>query len=239
MSQYANDEFDRVPEFTDRKGIHRNEAEGAARGSGLGLLMGVGVLALVVGIFSFFVLPQFAGTPADTASAGSSDAVAASPAGAGDATSSEPTGQSAGAASASTGAAADPSAESTGAESSAAESTAAESSDAGEPTGAADAAGESGAASAEVDYAVPVAVYNGSGRAGVAAGGAAALAGGGFTAVSTGNWAKQVDYPVVYFKTDASRATAEEAARVLGVPTVFQTPNIPVEVSVVLGRNYG
>ncbi|MET1035283.1 MAG: LytR C-terminal domain-containing protein [Arthrobacter sp.] len=233
MSQYANDEFDSVPEFTDRKGIHRNEAEGAARGSGLGLLMGVGVLALVVGIFSFFVLPQFAGSPADTASAGSSDAVAASPAGAGDAGSSEPTeptGQSAGAAAASTGAATDPAAES---------SSAAQSSAAGEPTGVADPAEEPGAAAAAVEYAVPVAVYNGSGRAGVAAGGAAALGGGGFTAVSTGNWAKQVDYPVVYFKSDASRATAQEAARVLGIPTVFQTPNIPVEISVVLGRNYG
>jgi len=218
MSKYSNDEFDRVPEFTDRNGVHRAESAGAASRSGLGPLMGVGALALLVGLFSFLVLPQFTGAPA-AAPGNSTDASSV--------TSGAPE-------------SAEPSETETPepAESKAAESEAPESEEAEESTEASP-TDDPAEAEGGVELSTPVGVYNGAARAGLAASGAAGLRGGGFTAVSTSNWTKQVEYSVVYYRADSSRATAEEAARVLGIATVFQTPNIPVEISVVLGRNYG
>ena len=82
-------------------------------------------------------------------------------------------------------------------------------------------------------------VYNGSSISGLAGTGLAKLQGSGFSSLTAGNWTKKVDASVVYYKSDASRATALETARLLGIATVYQTANIPVEISVVLGRTYG
>ncbi|GAA3703749.1 hypothetical protein GCM10023081_45110 [Arthrobacter ginkgonis] len=221
MSKYPRDEFDRTPEFTDRKGVHREQPAVKGGGSGLGLLMGVGVLALVVGLVSFLVLPRVLGTDA-TAVAAQTTAAASS--------TSEPAESEA--------------VESEPAESESAESESAEPADASEPVAA-----ESPSASATpsatkeatvaVNYAAAVGVYNGSSISGLAGNGLAKLQGSGFSSLSAGNWTKKVDASVVYYKSDASRATALETARVLGIATVYQTPNIPVEISVVLGRSYG
>jgi hypothetical protein len=84
-----------------------------------------------------------------------------------------------------------------------------------------------------------VGVYNGSSISGLAGSGLAKLQGSGFSSLTAGNWTKKVDASVVYYKNSASRATALETARVLGISTVYQTANIPAEISVVLGRSYG
>lgn len=69
MTKHPNDEFDRVPEFTDRKGIHRQTIVGAStRRSPLGWIVAFGILALVVGLFSYFVLPQLTGQPVEVGS---------------------------------------------------------------------------------------------------------------------------------------------------------------------------
>ena len=57
MSQYPRDEFDKVPETSTRQGVHRERLI-PARSSGVGLIITVGVLALLVGLAAYFVLPR-------------------------------------------------------------------------------------------------------------------------------------------------------------------------------------
>ncbi|MFF3039660.1 LytR C-terminal domain-containing protein [Arthrobacter citreus] len=57
MSQYPRDEFDKVPETSTRQGVHRERLI-PARSSGIGLIITVGVLALLVGLAAYFVLPR-------------------------------------------------------------------------------------------------------------------------------------------------------------------------------------
>lgn len=223
MSKYPRDEFDRTPEFTDRKGVHREQPAVKGGGSGLGLLMGVGILALVVGLVSFLVLPRLLGAGATAVAAPQTTAAAASQA---LASSSEP---------------AESPAESEPAES---ESESANASDpeVSEPPSVSATPSETAAEEPEadpVDYTAAVGVYNGSSISGLAGSGLTKLQGSGFTSVTAGNWTKKVDASVVYYKSDASRATALETARLLGIATVYQTANIPAEISVVLGRSYG
>lgn len=217
MSKYPRDEFDRTPEFTDRKGVHRDQPAVKGGSTGLGLLMGVGILALVVGLVSFLVLPRIVGTGSAAAAAQTTAAASQTPAAS---SSSEP---------------AESAAESESADAS--EPAAAASSSASTTPGAT--ATEEPAGTATVDYAANVGVYNGSGISGLAGTGLAKLQGSGFSSLTAGNWTKKTDASVVYYKSEASRATAQEAARLLGISTVYQTANIPVEISVVLGRTYG
>lgn len=57
MSQYPRDEFDKVPETSTRQGVHRERLI-PARSSGIGLIITVGVLALLVGLAAYVVLPR-------------------------------------------------------------------------------------------------------------------------------------------------------------------------------------
>ena len=57
MSKYPQDEFDRIPETAARQGVHRERLV-PVRGSGLGLKVAVGVLALLVGLAAYFLLPR-------------------------------------------------------------------------------------------------------------------------------------------------------------------------------------
>ncbi|GER23945.1 hypothetical protein NCCP1664_24400 [Zafaria cholistanensis] len=224
MSKYPRDEFDRTPEFTDRKGVHREQPAVKGGGSGLGLLMGVGILALVVGLLSFLVLPRLLGADATAVAAPQTTAAASSPA---LASSSDP---------------AESSAESEPSESADSESSDSSAPEVSESPSVSATPSETAAEEAEagpVDYAAAVGVYNGSSISGLAGSGLTKLQGGGFTSVTAGNWTKKVDASVVYYKSDASRATALETARLLGIATVYQTANIPAEISVVLGRSYG
>jgi len=63
MADHPRDEFDAVPESSHRQGVHR-EHLGAARSSGLGLKIAVAVLALLIGLGSYFLLPRLGLTDA-------------------------------------------------------------------------------------------------------------------------------------------------------------------------------
>ncbi|MHA7280679.1 LytR C-terminal domain-containing protein [Arthrobacter sp. MDT2-2] len=56
MTEHPRDEFDRVPEASARQGVHRERLTPAGS-SGLGLKIAVGVLALLVGLGAYFILP--------------------------------------------------------------------------------------------------------------------------------------------------------------------------------------
>ena len=57
MSKYPRDEFDKVPETSSRQGVHRERLI-PSRSGGLALIITVGVLALVLGLAAYFVLPR-------------------------------------------------------------------------------------------------------------------------------------------------------------------------------------
>ena len=82
MSKYPRDEFDKVPEKSARQGVHRERLIPSRSGS-LALIITVGLLALVLGIAAYFVLPRL-GIGADDA------ALAAAPNSSATAESSEP-----------------------------------------------------------------------------------------------------------------------------------------------------
>lgn len=75
MTDHPRDEFDAVPEHSKRQGVHRDNLA-PAPSSGLGLKTAAAVLALMVGLGSYFLLPRL-----DTADAMDADdpPVAASP----------------------------------------------------------------------------------------------------------------------------------------------------------------
>ncbi|MDQ0261305.1 LytR C-terminal domain-containing protein [Sinomonas atrocyanea] len=80
MNTYPRDEFDAVPEAPRRQGVHRTRGESSAdsgaspSGRGLRWILAAGILALVLGAVSFFVLPRLglSGEPAAAAAATSS-----------------------------------------------------------------------------------------------------------------------------------------------------------------------
>jgi hypothetical protein len=62
MADYPRDEFDAVPESSNRQGVHRERIV-PARSGGLRLKIAVAVLALLIGLGSYFLLPRL-GFPA-------------------------------------------------------------------------------------------------------------------------------------------------------------------------------
>ena len=79
MTRYARDEFDRVPQNPARQGVHR-EASGPARPSLVPILT-VGVIALVIGLVCFLILPKLGLTKpaASSANASVADSAQATP----------------------------------------------------------------------------------------------------------------------------------------------------------------
>lgn len=71
MTEHPRDEFDRVPATSARQGVHRARFI-PARSNGLGLKITVGVLALLVGLGSYFVLPRLGFTAGDDGGAAAS-----------------------------------------------------------------------------------------------------------------------------------------------------------------------
>ncbi|GAA1361218.1 hypothetical protein GCM10009596_19030 [Arthrobacter rhombi] len=235
MTKHPNDEFDRVPEFTNRKGVHRQAmaAGVTARRSPLGWIIAFGALALVVGLFSFFVLPQLTGHPVATTAAASSSATT-SPAATDDAGASSAT-QSA-SVSASEDAGASESAAASSSSKAAAAAAAKESKAAASSSAAA--AASSSKANAAPDLSTKVGVFNGSRRSGLAASARNTLSGAGFTNTSSANWTKKVNTSIVYYASDADKATAQKAASALGINALYQTSQIPGKIAVVLGSNF-
>lgn len=210
MSQYPRDEFDKVPEKSARQGVHRERLI-PARSSGLGLIITVGVLALVIGLAAYLVLPRLgigsgsAGPSAPAASPSASASATASPSPSPEDTDEAPATEPA------------PSPESTQAS-------------APTPAPTPDAP--------VVDRTQPVVVLNASGVSGLGAGVSGRLAGAGWAAGSVGNWTgapQQVSG--VYYSAPEQAANAREVAAQLGIPTVLESPGFS-GVTVVLGPGF-
>ena len=226
MTNYPRDEFDRVPEFSNRSGAHRANgwaaaASGRAARPGLRWLMVFGVVALLAGVFSFTVLPKLlndggAKPPANVAASSTASSSAPS-----EPTESESRTESEG-----------PAESESPTESEAPSETADPSESAAAPSES-----ESGLAGT-ADLSLKVGVYNGAKKAGLANTVRATLQNAGFTNVTASNWTKQVTYSTVYYRDEVSRATAEEAAKELGITSVVKTSNIPGNIAVVLGNTF-
>lgn len=208
MSQYPRDEFDKVPESSARQGVHRERLI-PARSSGLGLIITVGVLALVVGLAAFFVLPRLgigAGSPAPASSPG--------------------------AAAAESGPSATPDAE----EPQPATDTAAPtSSPSPSPT---EEPREEEDPAPVVDRTQPVVVLNGTTVGGLGASVSARIGQDGWTAAQVGNWqGAPLQSSVVYYSEPEQQANAEALAALLNIPAVVQTPGFTY-VTVVAGPGF-
>ncbi len=218
MTNYPRDEFDRVPEFSNRNGAHRAagwaaSAASAGGGSGLRWLMITGAFALLVGLFSFLLLPGMLGgqgplpaPPAATPSATPSSTKK-------------------------------PDATKASTESQATDSTGS-TDDVSSPPATSTPGSTATDTGALVNKGARIGIYNGSIRGGLAGIGSRTLSGAGFTQVSAGNWTKKVTYSTVYYRQASFKATAEAAAASLGITSVMQSTNIPGEIAVVLGRNF-
>lgn len=208
MTEHPRDEFDRVPETSERQGVHRERLI-PARSSGLGLKIAVGILALLIGLGAYFILPRLGigGGAADTLTPG-----ARSTQGPGDASVS----------------AVAPEADAT-AGAGAAEGNA-PSSSAGASTAAAD---------DDVDRTQTVNVLNGTGSPGLASVAAGRLAARGWESALPGNWAgAPVDTSVVFHNGEDQRAAAEAVAADLGITDLVDSADVSPDVSVVLGPEF-
>ena len=224
MTNYPRDEFDRVPEFSNRSGSHRENGWAAAASvggarSGLRWLMVFGAIALVVGLFSFMVLPKLMGTTTDQAP------VAASSPGTQEDTASTEASETPAESESENEASETP-----------AESESTEPTDSTEASSSTEAS-ESGPAE-DVDTSMAMGVYNGATVGGLAGQARTELTNAGFSNVAASNWTKKVNYSTVYYRSETHRATAEAAAAELGITSVMQSGNIPGNIAIVLGSNF-
>lgn len=212
MTDHPRDEFDKVPEASARQGVHRERLI-PARSGGLGLKITVGVLALLIGLGAYFLLPRLGFT------GGGEDATAVLPTSAPSEAATQDTGASDGP-SASAGATQDADAGVTGEPGSEATSTA-------------------GTDGEEPDLAQTVNVLNGTGSPGLASVAAARLASEGWVSVLPGNWAgAPLDTSVVFYNGEEQRSAAESVAADLGIGDLADSPGISPYISVVLGPEF-
>ncbi|WP_104162120.1 LytR C-terminal domain-containing protein [Arthrobacter sp. ZGTC212] len=208
MSNYPRDEFDKVPETSSRQGVHRERLI-PSRSSGLGLIITVGVLALVLGVAAYFVLPRLGigADDGDRAPAADSSASVESP----EPQASEP-GQST-----------EPTPSATAAPS-------AEPAPTPSPTPS--------PAPAAVDRSQPVVVLNGSGIGGLGASVSARLGADGWTTAQVANWGGQpLQGSIIFYGTEDQLPNAQELSQLLGIPTVVQSPDFTL-VTVVPGPGF-
>jgi len=236
MTEYPRDQFDDVPEYRDRKGSHRAVAEpsGGSGPSGLTWISLAAALALVIGAFSYFILPTLLPSGAagpGTAGASPSATAPGSPS-PGRGSSSE---AGAGTADPSGPGVATASVEPTAAPAESPESTetpepteSPEPSQTPEPTESPEETEEP----ATVDYSFPVEVYNTSRVNGLAGRVGGTLSGSGFTVATAGNWSGfPVSSSAVFYSSN--EVTAQAVAARLGLPAVYdgRIPGIAVVVT--------
>ena len=209
MTKYARDEFDRVPETSTRQGVHRAVAE-ARRRRRLGSILAVGTAALAVGLVAFLILPQLGFSPA-----GETMAVSAGQVGSSAAASPAPTTSTPEPTSAQPASPAPVSPEATAAPSA------------------------TPSAAAVVDKTQPVAVFNGSGTAGLAnrVGGTVSTAG--WTIGALGNWGGAPQQrSVIFYSGAAQKSNAEALGKLLGIPTVVDSAEFQLPLVVVLAPGF-
>lgn len=77
MTEYSRDRFDDVPEYTDRKGGHRDRFEPPNETAGLRAIGIAAAIALATGAFSYFVLPGLLDRSAEASSSPTTSASSA------------------------------------------------------------------------------------------------------------------------------------------------------------------
>ncbi|CEA09857.1 hypothetical protein BN1051_03234 [Arthrobacter saudimassiliensis] len=198
MSKYPRDEFDKVPESSARQGVHRERLI-PARSNGLGLLITVGVLALIVGLAAYFVLPRLgigasAPAPAESPTAAAAEESPTADAGA------TPEGTEAPETGDTGSPAADP-----------------------EPTGE-PAPEPSEEPAPQPDRTQPVVVLNGTTVGGLGASISGRIGQDGWTTAQVGNWQGQpLQGSAVFYTSEEQRINAEALGTLLGIPAV-QSP---------------
>lgn len=220
MTNYARDEFDRVPEAASRQGVHR--APSAPARPRLWPVLSVGIGALVVGLAAFLLLPQLGFEAA--VSPFSAKAEAAAPA--------EPSARPSGTPSA---------AESSGAaepeKPSATSSETPSASESASPSATAPGASED--LGSAVDKTLPVSVYNGTLTSGLAGRVGATVEADGWVLGEVANWQGAPQKQSVIFYSDAAhRASAEALGDLLGITTFVESADFQAPVVVVLGPGY-
>ncbi|MDP9696564.1 UNVERIFIED_ORG: cytoskeletal protein RodZ [Arthrobacter globiformis] len=211
MTNFARDEFDRVPEVSSRQGVHR--AASAPSRPKLWPILSVGFAALAVGLVAFLLLPQVGFQPALTpppAAAADTSAASASP------TATPP-------------ASATPSAT---------PSASASASEPASPSALEPATSET-IAPAAVDKSQPVAIFNGTLTSGLAGRVGATVKSDGWVLGEVANWQGAPQQQSVIFYSDAAhRANAEALSALLNIPTLVESADFPTPVAVVLGPGY-
>ncbi|MDK1277058.1 MULTISPECIES: LytR C-terminal domain-containing protein [unclassified Arthrobacter] len=207
MSQYPRDEFDKVPETSARQGVHRERLI-PPRSSGLGLLITVGVLALLIGLAAYFVLPRLgigSGSSAPSPAAQATVPASASPT-----------------------ATQTPSPDADTRTASPSPSAASTPTPTPEPT----------PSTPPVDRTQPVSVFNASGVTGLGAGVSGRISSAGWAVGTVGNWAGAPQQASgVYYSSPDQAANAQEVGAQLGIPTVAEVPGF-TGVTVVLGPGF-
>lgn len=222
MTDHPRDEFDTVPESSARQGVHRERLI-PGRSSGLGLKITVGILALLIGLGAYFILPRLGLTAGDGGSAASSSTTS----------SADPE------ATLGNGATADPTvtdgATSGGSATGDASPTARATEEADSSATATDESGSPGS----TDRAQTINVLNGTGTPGLASVAAGRLESAGWSSAIPGNWAEApLDSSVVFYNGEAQRASAEAVAADLGITDLIDSPDVSPDIAVVLGPGF-
>lgn len=214
MTNYARDEFDRVPEASARQGVHR--AVSAPARARLWPILVVGIGSLAVGVFAFLLLPQLGfQAAANPLAAMTSEAPPSSAPGSQSSPSASPTATpSAGATS--------PSASST--------PSASESASAGD---------SAVLNSSAVDKSQPVSVYNATLTSGLAGRVGATVEKDGWVLGEVSNWQGAPQQVSVIFYSDAAhKANAEALGALLNITKLVETGDLQAPVAVVLGPEF-
>lgn len=211
MTKYPRDEFDQVPETSDRHGVHRARMA-TPKSNGLGLIILAAVLALAVGAMAFFVLPLLGVGGSQNPVAGTSSSPAASASAPATATETETA-----------------EAEETATEEPTEEATE-------EPTE--EATEEPTEAAAEVNKQDPVMILNGAGVAGLAGTVSDTVAADGWAIAVVDNWGGAPLAGSVIFYNPGQEANAEALGELLGITELQETSNVSQYVTVALGPGY-
>lgn len=214
MTNYARDEFDRVPEASARQGVHR--AVSAPARARLWPILVVGIGSLAVGVFAYLLLPQLGfQAAANPLAAMTSEAPPSSAPGSQSSPSASPTATpSAGATS--------PSASST--------PSASESASAGD---------SAVLNSSAVDKSQPVSVYNATLTSGLAGRVGATVEKDGWVLGEVSNWQGAPQQVSVIFYSDAAhKANAEALGALLNITKLVETGDLQAPVAVVLGPEF-
>jgi hypothetical protein len=217
MTKYPRDEFDQVPETSDRHGVHRAHVD-VKKSSGLGLIILASVLALAVGAVSFFVVPLLgaggAGLPATQTATAAESLASATP-------TAEPT----------QAAAVKPSAKATEEVSGEATGEATEE-PSEEPT--AEAAGET------VNRADPMLIFNAAGVTGLGGTVSQRVTADGWSVAMVDNWQGGAMPNSVIYYNPGQAANAEAIGQLLGITDLRETAQgeVSLYVTVVLGPGF-